>query len=124
MPDDLVRRLDYSTDGVRRSLEASLERLGLGRWPDPARPRTPPSTTALLQRTCSPAPGHSRTLARPRVSPCRWAALQFPLRHPAVAAVVVGLSSPGPVASATAWLADPIDDEIWENLDAIAERNP
>lgn len=30
------------------------------------------------------------------------AALQFPLRHPAVAAVVVGLSSPGQVASATA----------------------
>jgi D-threo-aldose 1-dehydrogenase len=27
--DDLVRRFDYSRDGVRRSLEASLERLGL-----------------------------------------------------------------------------------------------
>jgi len=30
-PDDLVRRFDYSRDGVRRSLEASLERLGLDR---------------------------------------------------------------------------------------------
>ena len=29
--DDLVRRFDYSRDGVRRSLEASLERLGLDR---------------------------------------------------------------------------------------------
>ena len=29
VPGDLVRRYDYSADGVRRSLEASLERLGL-----------------------------------------------------------------------------------------------
>ncbi len=29
VPGNLVRRLDYSADGVRRSLEASLERLGL-----------------------------------------------------------------------------------------------
>ena len=29
VPGDLVRRFDYSADGVRRSLEASLERLGL-----------------------------------------------------------------------------------------------
>jgi hypothetical protein len=31
VPDDLTRRLDYSADGVRRSLEASLARLGLDR---------------------------------------------------------------------------------------------
>jgi D-threo-aldose 1-dehydrogenase len=31
VPDDLVRRLDYSADGVRRSLEDSLNRLGLDR---------------------------------------------------------------------------------------------
>ena len=31
VPDDLTRRLDYSGAGVRRSLEASLERLGLDR---------------------------------------------------------------------------------------------
>jgi D-threo-aldose 1-dehydrogenase len=31
VPDDLVRRVDFSADGVRRSLEASLERLGLDR---------------------------------------------------------------------------------------------
>jgi D-threo-aldose 1-dehydrogenase len=31
VPDTLVRRPDYSGDGVRRSLEASLERLGLDR---------------------------------------------------------------------------------------------
>jgi D-threo-aldose 1-dehydrogenase len=29
VPDDLVRRFDYSRDGVRRSIDASLERLGL-----------------------------------------------------------------------------------------------
>jgi D-threo-aldose 1-dehydrogenase len=31
VPDELTRELDYSADGVRRSLEASLERLGLDR---------------------------------------------------------------------------------------------
>ena len=31
VPDDLTRERDYSADGVRRSLEASLERLGLDR---------------------------------------------------------------------------------------------
>jgi D-threo-aldose 1-dehydrogenase len=31
VPDTLTRRLDYSRDGVRRSLEASLQRLGLDR---------------------------------------------------------------------------------------------
>jgi D-threo-aldose 1-dehydrogenase len=31
VPDDLVRVLDYSADGVRRSLDASLQRLGLDR---------------------------------------------------------------------------------------------
>jgi D-threo-aldose 1-dehydrogenase len=31
VPDILTRRLDYSRDGVRRSLEASLQRLGLDR---------------------------------------------------------------------------------------------
>src|SRR5689334_15858656 len=31
VPDDLVRRWDFSADGVRRSLEESLERLGLDR---------------------------------------------------------------------------------------------
>lgn len=31
VPDDLIRVLDYSADGVRRSLDASLRRLGLDR---------------------------------------------------------------------------------------------
>jgi D-threo-aldose 1-dehydrogenase len=31
VPDDLVRRWDFSADGVRRSIEESLERLGLDR---------------------------------------------------------------------------------------------
>jgi D-threo-aldose 1-dehydrogenase len=31
VPDDLIRVLDYSADGVRRSLDASLQRLGLDR---------------------------------------------------------------------------------------------
>jgi D-threo-aldose 1-dehydrogenase len=31
VPDDVTRVLDYSADGVRRSIEASLERLGVDR---------------------------------------------------------------------------------------------
>lgn len=219
VPDDLVRRLDYSADGVRRSLEASLERLGLDRvdivlvhdpdehvdqaltealpalvklreegvvravglgmnqWQAPLRAveetdldvvmiagrwtLADRSAAPLLERCAqrdiavlAAAPFNSGLLARPRppqdatfdygVAPAHMlararalaeacasagitlpqAALQFPLRHPAVTSVVVGLSSPGQVASAIAWLADPIDDEVWENLDAVAERNP
>jgi D-threo-aldose 1-dehydrogenase len=44
------------------------------------------------------------------------AALQFALRHPAVASVVVGLRSPEHVQSAVAGLSAPLSDELWRSL--------
>lgn len=44
------------------------------------------------------------------------AALQFPLRHPAVASVVVGLRTPVQVASAAAGIDEPIRPEAWSAL--------
>ncbi len=49
------------------------------------------------------------------------AALQFPLLHPAVAAVVAGLGGPGEVADATARLAARVPDALWAALDGVAE---
>ncbi len=50
-------------------------------------------------------------------APLPAAALQFPLRHPAVACVVAGLASPHEVAQAAAWMA-PLDEACWRALDA------
>ena len=44
------------------------------------------------------------------------AALQYPLRHPAVATVVVGLRSPEEVAQASAGLAQPLSEDAWHQL--------
>ena len=44
------------------------------------------------------------------------AALQYPLRHPAAASVVVGLRTPEEVTLASASLAQPISDEVWQRL--------
>jgi D-threo-aldose 1-dehydrogenase len=40
-------------------------------------------------------------------------AVQFPLRHPATAAVVLGLRSPEEVAAAVDRLHRPVPDEVW-----------
>lgn len=47
------------------------------------------------------------------------AALQFPLRHPAVAAVVVGLSDAGEAQAAVQHLQSRIPAEAWRELDAV-----
>lgn len=44
------------------------------------------------------------------------AAMQFPLRHPAVETVLVGMRSPDEVAANTAAFATPIPDELWPVL--------
>jgi D-threo-aldose 1-dehydrogenase len=44
------------------------------------------------------------------------AALQYPLRHPAVASVMVGLRSPAQVAQAAGNLSQPIGEEVWRQL--------
>jgi D-threo-aldose 1-dehydrogenase len=46
------------------------------------------------------------------------AALQFPLRHPAVTAVVVGARSPAEVAADAGYLACDVPDELFEELAA------
>jgi D-threo-aldose 1-dehydrogenase len=210
-PDDLVRRLDYSADGVRRSLESSLLRLGVDRveivlvhdpdehiaqtlaealpalvalreegvigavgvgmnqWQAPLRfvqesdvdvvmvagrwtlvdRSAEPLLDACAERGVSvlaAAPYNSgllaadepdgsgsfdygpvppEVLARARAcarvarehgSTLPAAALQFPLRHPAVAGVVTGLRSVEQVRAAAAWLATPLPDELWAAL--------
>jgi aryl-alcohol dehydrogenase-like predicted oxidoreductase len=48
------------------------------------------------------------------------AALQFSLRDPRVTATVVGVSAPERIAEITALMAEPIPDELWPELDALA----
>jgi D-threo-aldose 1-dehydrogenase len=50
------------------------------------------------------------------------AAIQFPLRHPAVSRVVVGMRSPAEVASDLALIATPVPDPLWEEIDALLKR--
>ena len=208
VPDTLTRVRDYSADGVRRSLEASLERLGLDRVDvvlvhdpddvlDQALAEAVPALVALreqgvigavgvgmnrwqalrrfvvetdvdvvmvagrwtlVDRSAEPllqaaaergvsvlaaaaynsgllaspwpaddarfnyAPAPADVLARAR----HWAAraeqhgvalpdvaLQFPLRHAATAAVVVGLRSPAEVAAAVERMSRAIPEAVW-----------
>ena len=48
--------------------------------------------------------------------PLRAAALQFPLRHPAVTTVVVGARSPEEMEENARLFALPIPDELWSAL--------
>jgi D-threo-aldose 1-dehydrogenase len=52
--------------------------------------------------------------------PLRAAALQFPLRHPAVTGVLVGARSPEEVEDAVRMSAVPIPDALWRDLRAGA----
>jgi D-threo-aldose 1-dehydrogenase len=213
VPDDLVRRLDFSRDGVLRSLESSLARLGVsrvdivyvhdpddhldqavaeaipaliglrdqgvvgaigtgmnqwrallrmvretdldvvmlaGRWTLLDQSGLPlldacarrgvavvaaaPYNSGLLAQD-SPAPGarfdyrqaSSEVLERARklAAICQRhgtrlpaAALQFPLRHPAVTSVVAGMRTAAEVSSALGWLAEPVPDAAWAELTA------
>jgi D-threo-aldose 1-dehydrogenase len=44
------------------------------------------------------------------------AAIQFPLRHPAVTCVVVGARAPEEIAESAALLDHPVPDELWARL--------
>jgi D-threo-aldose 1-dehydrogenase len=213
VPDDLRRRFDFSADGVRRSLEASLDRLrldsvdivfahdpdehldqliretipalvswrdegivgavgvGMNDWAAPLRVirETPVDVIMLAGRwtlldrsgrqlldecaergvsVIAAAPYNSGLLARPRPAPgatfdygpasaslirqatrlaetCERygvslpaAALQFPLRHPAVASVVAGVRSPREVSDTVARLSASVPPPLWQDLDA------
>ena len=50
--------------------------------------------------------------------PLPAAALQFPLRHPAVVSVVVGARSPEEIDEDARLLEFPVPDELWSEIDA------
>ena len=213
VPDDLVRRFDFSRDGVLRSLESSLSRLGVSRvdivyvhdpdehveqaitgavpaltelrdqgvigvvgvgmnqWQAPLRMVRETDLDlimlagrwTLLDRSGAPllaacaqrgvdvvaaAPFNSGLLAEDQPSLTAhfnygrpsWealtqaralaqicerhgtrlpaAALQFPLRHPAVASVVAGLRTAGEVNAAVRLLSEPVPEAAWAELAA------
>jgi len=47
------------------------------------------------------------------------AALQFPLRHPAVASVIPGMSNPAEIADNVARLVVPVPDDLWAALEGM-----
>ena len=49
--------------------------------------------------------------------PLQAAALQFPLRHPAVTSIVAGFRTPAEIAAAAEWLAHDIGADLWRELD-------
>lgn len=56
--------------------------------------------------------------------PVRAAAIQFPLRHPAVASVIVGAASIAELEESVAALARPIASAFWEDLEAEGLTEP
>lgn len=53
--------------------------------------------------------------------PLPQAALQFPLRHPAVACVVAGMASAAEVRRNTDWMQTPVAEDLWSILDSIRD---
>lgn len=64
----------------------------------------------------SPAARRIRAACDRRGVPLRAAAVQFPFRHPAVAAVVVGARSAAEMAQSAALLEHPIPPALWDDL--------
>ena len=219
VPDDLTRHYDYSRDAVRRSLDASLERLGLdrvdivylhdpddhmdqavregvpalaelrgqgvigaigagmnsvapllrfvtetdvdavmlaGRWTLADRTGAPllaacaergvsliaaaPFNSGLLSRPHPPddsyfnydhAPADILAFARALAECCAaagttlpQAALQFPLQHPAVPTVVVGMRTETQARGNLDWAAQPLPASTWEALAALDASRP
>src|SRR5207249_3668110 len=67
---------------------------------------------AVLQRIAG-----LRELCRQYGVPLLAAALQFPLAHPAVAAVVVGARSPRDITDAAGWMEHEIPTALWSALE-------
>lgn len=84
----------------------------------------PPDDGTFDYRSAPPAVlGRARALGaacREAGTTLPAAALQFPLRHPAVAYVVAGLRSPQEVALAAERISEPIPDSLWPDLDEAA----
>jgi D-threo-aldose 1-dehydrogenase len=48
--------------------------------------------------------------------PLPAAALQFALRHPAVASLVTGFGSPAEVEQCVKWWEHPVPEQLWQQL--------
>jgi D-threo-aldose 1-dehydrogenase len=113
-----VRVRDYSADGVRRSLEASLRRLGLDRI-DIALIHDPDDHGEQALREAYPTcPAHSAApRARGSLRGVRRAAAavaaRFPLRHPAVASVLIGARSAAEIGDAVRLRELDIPAALW-----------
>lgn len=70
--------------------------------------QAPPDLLAVARRLAERAQEHGTTLPA--------AALQSPLRHPAVAAVVTGMASPAEARDAVERLTDPIPEAYWSAI--------
>jgi len=70
-----------------------------------------PASATLLSRL-----NMIRKIAERFDVPLQAAAVQFPLRLPAVEAAVVGMSRPSHVRSTLDWLRKPIPDDMWAEL--------
>jgi D-threo-aldose 1-dehydrogenase len=85
--------------------------------PDPdARYNYAPAGTAILRRAL-----RLRDICDRYGVPLAAAALQFPLRHPAVSAALVGVRSADEVAENMALVSMDIPAALWSDLDAAAE---
>ncbi len=109
-------------EGVRVVIGGAYNSGILARDPQEADPAqshydyaAPPA--ALVKRTRALA----RTCATAGVS-LPAAAIQFPLRHPAVACVLAGLGNPDEVADLRARIVAPIPDDLWPALEARAPQ--
>jgi D-threo-aldose 1-dehydrogenase len=60
-----------------------------------------------------------RSLLRQYDVPLAAAAIQFPFRHPAVPAVLVGARTPAEIEQSAAMLAHDLPDAFWATLDAL-----
>lgn len=60
-------------------------------------------------------------LAREHDASLPQVALQFPLRHPAVASVVFGPARDEHVSSAAGWMSTPVPDAFWDEAETIVE---
>jgi D-threo-aldose 1-dehydrogenase len=86
-----------------------------------ARPEPPDDATFDYLPAPAAAVARARELAvelRPHGVELPQAALQFPLRHPAVACVLTGLRTPAEVAAAAARLAAPVPDAAWAAVES------
>ncbi|MFF5724808.1 aldo/keto reductase [[Kitasatospora] papulosa] len=106
LPEAAARHRDVVVGGVFNS--------GLLADPRPGAPydytAAPAPLLALALRIRDVAEGYG--------VPLRAAALHYPLRHPAVAGVLVGTRSPDEVHDAAAQLRRPVPDALWDDLRA------